>query len=76
MFDELMNIVIEEEKKQKKIVETINQMEFPYRNILYKVYIQGKTLVRVADEMGYSYVQICRSHGTASNKFDEIEDVI
>ena len=76
MFDELMNIVIEEEKKQKKIVETINKMEFPYRNILYKVYIQGKTLVRVADEMGYSYVQICRSHGTALDKFDEIEDVI
>ena len=76
MFDELMNIVIEEEKKQKKIVEMVSKMDFPYRNILYKVYIQGKTLVRVADEMGYSYVQICRSHGTALKKFDEIEDVI
>ena len=76
MFDELMNIVIEEEKKQKKIVEMVSKMDFPYRNILYKVYIQGKTLVRVADEMGYSYVQICRSHGTALNKFDEIANVI
>lgn len=72
MFDELMNIIIEEEKMQKEIVKAISKMEFPYRNILYKVYIQGKTLVKVADEMGYSYIQICRNHGTALSKFDEI----
>lgn len=72
MFDELMNIILQEEEKQKKIVDMVNKMDFPYKNILYKVYIQGKTLVKVADEMGYSYVQVCRKHGTALNKFDKM----
>lgn len=73
MFNGLMNKVLEEEEKQKQIVEQVERLEFPYKNILYKVYIQGKSLVKVADEMGYSYVQVCRNHGTALNKFDEIE---
>lgn len=71
-FNEMMDIVLEEQEKQKKIVEQVEKIEFPYCNILFKVYIQGKSLVKVADEMGYSYVQICRNHGTALNKFDEI----
>ena len=47
-------------------------MEFPYKNILFKVYIQGKSLVTVASEMNYSYRDLCRKHGTALNKFDEL----
>ena len=70
-FNELMDIVIEEKEKQKAIIENINKIDFPYRNILFKVYIQGKTLVTVASEMHYSYVQLCRKHGIALNKFDE-----
>lgn len=71
-FDELMNTIIEEKKKQERIVEKVNKIEFPYRNILYKVYIQGKSLVTVASEMNYSYVHICREHGIALNKFDDM----
>lgn len=71
-FNELMDIVIREKEKQRKIVEIINKIDFPYRNILFKVYIQGKSLVTVASEMHYSYVQLCRKHGIALNKFDEI----
>lgn len=71
-FDEMMQIIIQEEKKQKEIVEQINKVEFPYRNILFKVYIQGKTLVTVASEMNYSYVHVCREHGIALNKFDNM----
>lgn len=71
-FDELMNTIIEEKKKQERIVEQVNKIEFPYRNILYKVYIQGKSLVTVASEMNYSYVHICREHGIALNKFDDM----
>ena len=71
-FNYLMNIIIEEKSKQEKIIEAINQIEFPYRNILFKVYIQGKSLVTVASEMDYSYVQMCRKHGIALNKFDEV----
>ena len=71
-FNELMNTIIEEKRKQEKIVEQVNKIEFPYRNILYKVYIQGKSLVTVASEMNYSYVHICREHGIALNKFDDM----
>lgn len=71
IFDELMQKIIKEKELQNKIVEQVNKIEFPYRNILFKVYIQGKSLVKVASEMNYSYVQICRKHGIALNKFDE-----
>ena len=71
-FNELMNVIIKEKENQKNIVEKINGIEFPYRNILFKVYIQGKSLVTVASEMNYSYVHICREHGIALNKFDEM----
>ena len=71
-FNELMDKVLEEKEKQKQIVEIINKIEFPYRNILFKVYIQGKSLVTVASEMNYSYVHVCREHGIALNKFDEM----
>ncbi len=72
MFGELMNIIIEEEKMQKEIVKAISKMEFPYRNILYKVYIQGKSLVTVASEMHYNYEYTKRIKGEALNKFDEV----
>ena len=71
-FNQLMQIIIKEKEKQNEIVERINRIEFPYRNILFKVYIQGKSLVTVASEMNYSYRDLCRKHGIALNKFDEI----
>ena len=71
-FNELMDIVIREKEKQRKIVEIINKIDFPYRNILFKNYIQGKSLVTVASEMHYSYRDLCRKHGIALNIFDEM----
>lgn len=71
-FSELMNTVLEEEKKQKRIVEEVNDMEYPFKNILFKAYIQGKSLVTVASEMNYNYEYMKRMNGIALNKFDEI----
>ena len=34
-FDELMNTIIEEKRKQERIVEKVNKIEFPYKNILF-----------------------------------------
>ena len=62
------------EKKQKAILEQLDKVEQPYKLILEKVYIKGKSLVTVASELGYSYVHICREHGIALNKFDRISD--
>ena len=72
-FNEMTKIIIQEEEKQKKIVEQINKIEFPYRNILFKTYIQGKSLVTVASEMKYDYKHMCYKHGLALNKFDELD---
>lgn len=69
-FNDLTNIVVREEEKQKEIVDQVNKMEYPYKNILFKVYIQGKSLVTAASEMNYSYRDLCRKHGTALNKFE------
>lgn len=73
MFKDLMNTVLEEENKQKKIVERVEKIDFPYKNILYKVYIQGKSLVTTASEMNYSYERMKHMNGIALLKFDESE---
>ena len=74
MFNELMQKIIKEKELQNTIVEQVNKIEFPYRNILYKVYIQGKSLVTVASEMNYSYERMKHMNGIALLKFDESED--
>ena len=70
--DSLLDRMVKEQDKQKEILERLDLVEEPYRLILDKVYIQGKTLVTVASEMNYSYVDICRKHGTALEKFDTV----
>lgn len=71
-IDEIMKVVLKENEKQKRILEQLDKVEQPYKLVLEKVYIQGKSLVTVASELGYSYVHICREHGTALNKFDNV----
>ena len=71
-FNQLMDTVIEEKEKQKNLIDVVNKIEFPYRNILYKAYIQGKSLVTVASEMHYNYEYMKKMNGIALNKFDEI----
>ena len=72
-FEELMNKILIEEEKQKEIVEEVNKMEYPFKNILFKKYIQGKTLVTVADDMGYSYEHMKHMNKIAVNKFEKKE---
>ena len=70
MINELLDYVLEENEKLKKILEQLNKVEQPYRLILEKMYIQGKSLVVVASEMKYDYKYICRQHGNALEKFE------
>lgn len=72
VIDNLLEKILKENKKQKEILEQIDEVEQPYRTILEKVYIQGKTLVTTASEMNYSYRDLCRKHGVALNKFEDI----
>lgn len=68
--EELLARIIKEQEKQKLILEQLDKVEQPYKLILEKVYIQGKSLVTVASEMNYDYKYICKQHGIALNKFE------
>lgn len=69
--DRMADKMVEQGKKQKQILEQIDRVEQPYRLILEKVYILGKSLVTVASEMCYNYEYMRHMHGKALNKFDE-----
>ena len=70
MVDELAEKIVEKVEKQKEILEQLDKVEMPYKLILDKAYIQGKSLVTVASEMGYEYKYMCKMNGIALNKFD------
>lgn len=70
--DEILELVKEMDKKQKEIEKRIISIAQPYRLILEKVYIQGKTLVTVASEMNYSYREMKRKHNKALEKFEKL----
>ena len=68
----MLKIIIQEEEKQKEIIKQLNKIEQPYKLILEKVYILGKSLVTTASEMNYNYEYMKRMNGIALNKFDKI----
>lgn len=70
-IEELFDRVAEQNKKQKAILEQLDKVEQPYRAILELRYIEGKSLVQVASEMGYSYERIKHQNGIALLKFEE-----
>lgn len=72
-IEELLARVLEENEKQKLILKQLDKVEQPYKLILEKVYIQGKTLVTTASEMDYSYEHMKHMNGIALLKFDEME---
>lgn len=71
-MNELLDKIVKENKKQKEILEQLDKVEQPYKLILEKVYIQGKSLVTTASEMDYNYEYMKRMNGIALNKFDKI----
>ena len=69
--EELFNEILELKDKQKRILLQLKKLGQPYRNILYKKYVKGKSLIKIADEMHYNYEYTKRMHGIALNKFVE-----
>lgn len=72
--NDILKVIVKEEKKQKEIIEQLNKVEQPYRLILEKVYIQGKKLVTVASEMNYNYEYTKKINQIALKKFEKIND--
>lgn len=59
---------------KNKIINEIQSMDNPvYIDILYKRYVQYKSLEEIAVEMSYSYVHIRRLHGYALIQFSKIK---
>lgn len=55
---------------KNKIINEIQSVDNPvYINILYKRYVQYKSLEEISVEMNYSYRQILRLHGLALQEF-------
>lgn len=71
MLNELLDKMIEENKKLKGILQQLDKVEQPYKLILDLVYIQGKTLVDVASELGYEYKYMCKQHRIALVEFEK-----
>ena len=71
-YDFILEILAKDQEKLNNIILQLKEVEEPYRTILTKYYVQGKTLVRVADEMNYNYEYVKRMNGIALNKFDEL----
>ena len=72
--DELLEKVKEKNKQQMKILQQLEKVGQPYRNILDKCYIQNKNLIVVSAEMNYSYERMKHMHRIALIKFDEVEE--
>lgn len=71
-YDFILEILAKDQEKLNNIILQLKEVEEPYRTILTKYYVQGKSLVKVADEMNYNYEYVKRMNGIALNKFDEL----
>jgi adenosyl cobinamide kinase/adenosyl cobinamide phosphate guanylyltransferase len=69
-INELLEKMVEADNKQKNILKQLEEVDQPYRLILEKTYINGKSLVTVASEMGYDYKYMCKMNGIALKKFE------
>ena len=72
-YDKILEILEKDQKKQNEIILQIRKLEEPYKTILTDKYILGMSLEEISVEIGYAYENVCRMHGTALNKFDDLE---
>ena len=73
MEQEIDNIIDEFVDLKNKIIWEIHQLKNPlFLDILYKKYVEFKTLELIAVEMNYNYNYVRRKHGEALKYFDKI----
>ena len=72
-YDKILEILEKDQEKQNEIILQIRRLEEPYKTILTDKYILGMSLEEISVEIGYAYENVCRMHGTALNKFDDLE---
>ena len=74
-FKDILKMVHEEQAKLNSVIVQLNKLKPLYRNILYKRYVEGKSLEQVATDVGYSYNRTCSFNGYALNEFDKLDEV-
>lgn len=63
---ELSGQILESIAVRKEIAAAIEAVRNPvYREVLRRKYIDGNTLEKIAVDLDYSYVHVCRLHGWA-----------
>ena len=72
-YNKILEILEKDQEKQNEIILQIRRLEEPYKTILTDKYILGMSLEEISVEIGYAYENVCRMHGTALNKFDDLE---
>lgn len=72
-YDELLNILAEEQKKVNSILKQINKLNPLYRTILTKRYLYGENFETISTEIHYDYYNTCKLHGKALNEFDKLD---
>ena len=74
-YDELLNILEEEQKKVNSILKQINKLDPLYRVILTKRYLYGENFETISTEIHYDYYNTCKLHGKALNEFDKLDNL-
>lgn len=74
-YDELLNILAEEQKKVNSILKQINKLDPLYRVILTKRYLYGENFETISTEIHYDYYNTCKLHGKALNEFDKLDNL-
>lgn len=78
-LDKIKQIEIDCNKKLKELLlkkfvveNKIEQLEQPYKSILYLKYIRGINLYKVSEGLNYSYIHIKRMHIEAIEKYAKL----
>lgn len=71
LIDENINEVERLAQKQKEVNKQLLKVEQPYRMFLEKMYMQGKKLGTIAEEMHYGYDGIKKLKKRAIDKFEK-----
>lgn len=71
-YEQMINILTEEQKKQNAILNQIRFVKEPYRSILTDKYLKGFCLEEISENIHYSYERTCKMHGKALEMFEEL----
>lgn len=73
-YKEMLEVAHQKQKHLNAIVHQLNKINPFYANILFKIYVKGKPLGVVADEINYSYNKVCTYKGLALIEFDKLDE--